>query len=144
MAKKKSKSGKKLPIKESAGAATLSHNPFGSLSSLEGQVAAGSTSPSTSPPSEEEPVPVVPPEPVLRFPKKLVVRMEKKGRRGKTVTRISGLARNELKELAVEMKKALGCGAMVEDLDVILQGSLVDRAVAWLDKQGAKQIVKGT
>lgn len=60
------------------------------------------------------------------------------------MTRISGLKRNELKELAVEMKKALGCGAMVEDQDVILQGSLVDRAVKWFDKQGAKQIVKGT
>lgn len=142
MAKKKSKAGKKVPVKDNAGAAALSHNPFGSLSSLEGQVVAGS--PSAGPSSVEAPVPVVPPEPVLRFPKKLVVRMEKKGRRGKTVTRISGLARNELKELAVEMKKALGCGAMVEDLDVILQGSLVDRAVAWLDKQGAKQIVKGT
>ena len=44
----------------------------------------------------------------------------------------------------IEMKKAMGCGAMVEGEDVILQGSLVDRAVQWLGKQGAKQIVKGT
>jgi translation initiation factor 1 len=69
--------------------------------------------------------------------------MEKKGRRGKTVTRIAGLPQRDLNALAVEMKKALGCGAMVEESEVVLQGSLVERAAAWLSKQGAKQVVKG-
>ena len=49
----------------------------------------------------------------------------------------------ELKTLAVEMKRAMGCGAMVGGAELILQGSLVDRAVQWLDKEGAAQIVRG-
>jgi translation initiation factor 1 len=132
---KRNKPGKKQPAVQ-ATEAKLSHNPFGQLSELDGTVPdAVSAGEDVQPPQE--------PEPPLRFPKKLVVRMEKKGRRGKTVTRISGLPQGQLKALSVEMKKALGCGAMVEDNEVVLQGSLVDRASAWLDKQGAKQVVKG-
>lgn len=138
MAKKK-KSGKKS-VPAASGTEKLAHNPFGQLAGMSGQVAA---SPASNEDTEERAVPPEPEAPPLRFPKKLVVRMEKKGRRGKTVTRISGFPRHELKALCVEMKKALGCGAMVEEADVILQGSLVDRAAAWLDKQGAKQVVKG-
>ena len=64
---------------------------------------------------------------------RIVVRREKKGRAGKTVTRVSGL------ELARELKRALGCGASVEDGDVILQGSLTERAAEWLERErGAK------
>jgi translation initiation factor 1 len=132
------------PSKKQAVSATpeakLSHNPFGQLSKLDAAVPEGESANESARP---EPEPEPEPEPPLRFPMKLVVRMEKKGRRGKTVTRISGLPRRELKDLSVEMKKALGCGAMVEDNEVVLQGSLVDRASAWLNKQGAKQVVKG-
>ena len=140
MAKKK-KSGKKSSP-AAASTEKLAHNPFGELAGLTGQVA---PDPARESSGDEGGVTLhVEPEPEpLRLPKKLVVRMEKKGRRGKTVTRITGFPRHELKALCVEMKKALGCGAMVEESDVILQGSLVDRAAAWLDKQGAKQVVKG-
>lgn len=79
-----------------------------------------------------------------RFPTKLVVRMEKKGRRGKTVTRVSGVPQNDLAALCKEMKKALGCGATIEDADLILLGDLVSRAVAWFEKAGAAKIVRGT
>jgi translation initiation factor 1 len=142
MARRK-KSGKKATGGSSSGGkAKLAHHPFGSLGALREQLPA-SDADSDSP--EHQATTVEPDEapPALRFAKKLVVRMEKKGRRGKTVTRISGLPMGELKALAVEMKRAMGCGAMVEGAELILQGSLVDRAVAWLDKQGAAQIVKG-
>ena len=79
-----------------------------------------------------------------RFPNKLVVRMEKKGRRGKTVTRVSGVPAKDLAALCKEMKKALGCGATIEDADLILLGDLVQRAVAWFEKAGATRISRGT
>ena len=72
---------------------------------------------------------------------KLVVRREKAGRGGKTVTRVQGLAErgDALQELAREMKRALGCGASVEGDDVVLQGALTDRAAAFLvSRFGAK------
>lgn len=120
---------------DQASEAKLSHNPFGALAGL------GESLPPGEPPREAtqraEPIEVE------RFPKKIVVRMEKKGRRGKTVTRIAGIPGKEIESLAIEIKKALGCGAMVEGPELVLQGSLVDRAVEWLEKQGARQLVKG-
>ena len=70
--------------------------------------------------------------------------MEKKGRRGKTVTRVSGVPAKDLAALCKEMKKALGCGATIEDADLILLGDLVQRAVAWFEKAGATRISRGT
>lgn len=72
---------------------------------------------------------------------KIVVRREKKGRAGKTVTRIDGLPLAELPALAKRMKSALGCGATIEGPSVVLLGSLVERAAAWLAAQGAKRVV---
>lgn len=112
----------------------LSHNPFATL----GGISAPSLPTQDAPPTPD-------PEPVAnaRFPKKLVVRMEKRGRRGKTVTRISGVPKEDLIALSKQIKKALGCGAIVEDNDLLLLGSLVDRAATWLESQGASRIVKG-
>lgn len=72
---------------------------------------------------------------------KIVVRREKKGRAGKTVTRIDGLPTAELPALAKRLKSALGCGATVEGPSLLLLGSLVERAAAWLVAQGAKRVV---
>jgi translation initiation factor 1 len=65
------------------------------------------------------------------------VRREKKGRGGKTVTRVTGLgpAGADLPQLARELKRALGCGASVDGTDVLLQGSMTERAAAWLEER---------
>ena len=73
---------------------------------------------------------------------KVVVRREKKGRGGKTVTRVSGIARAHRAALADRLKKALGCGAILEGDDVVLLGSLVDRAADWLEAEGAPRVVR--
>ena len=65
---------------------------------------------------------------------RLVVQREKRGRAGKTVTRVRGLEAGQ-DDVARRMKKALGCGAAVEDGDVILQGSLTERAAQWLRRE---------
>ena len=71
------------------------------------------------------------------------LRMEKKGRGGKTVTVIAGLPRNNafLTELCQELKRACGTGGTVSDDAIELQGDLRDRVRACLRKK--ELVVKG-
>ncbi|MBM4279287.1 MAG: translation initiation factor [Deltaproteobacteria bacterium] len=78
------------------------------------------------------------------FLDKVVVRHERKGHGGKTVTVVSGIAPAARDALCGALKKALGCGARVEGDDVVLQGELVDRAIAFLQARGAKKLVRGS
>jgi translation initiation factor 1 len=71
------------------------------------------------------------------------LRMEQKGRGGKTVTVVYGLPDNAefLKALCAELKKACGCGGATTDEGVELQGELRDRVRPILEKKGF--LVKG-
>lgn len=61
---------------------------------------------------------------------------EARGKSGKVVTRISGLPA-ELREIvALRLCKALGCEGEVEAEDVILAGSLKERAATWFERIG--------
>ena len=66
------------------------------------------------------------------------LRMEKKGRGGKTVTVVFGLPQNEafLKELAGELKRLCGVGGSVSEEGIELQGEQRDRVRAALEKKG--------
>jgi translation initiation factor 1 len=77
---------------------------------------------------------------------KIVVRRERKGRGGKTVTLVSGIERAtpQLEEIARAMRKALGCGSTLEGHVIVLLGDIVPRAQAWLQAHGATKIVQGT
>jgi translation initiation factor 1 len=71
------------------------------------------------------------------------LRMEKKGRGGKTMTVIDGLPRNEefLKALCAELKRLAGTGGAVAEGAIELQGDLRERLRAHLVGKG--YIVKG-
>lgn len=71
------------------------------------------------------------------------LRVEKKGRGGKTVTVVYDLPNNAafLKDLATELKRACGTGGAVADNTVEIQGDLRDRVRAALTKRG--YVVKG-
>ena len=71
------------------------------------------------------------------------LRMEKKGRGGKTVTVVYGLPRNTgfLQELAQELKRVCGTGGAAGEDSVELQGDLRDRVRDVLTKKGYR--VKG-
>jgi translation initiation factor 1 len=71
------------------------------------------------------------------------LRMEKKGRGGKTVTVVDGLPRNAafLKDLCQELKRACGTGGAVLEDGVELQGDLRERLRELLGKK--EFIVKG-
>lgn len=77
----------------------------------------------------DEPVPV-------RITAKL--RMEKKGRGGKTVTVVYGLPRNTafLRDLTQELKRACGTGGAAVEDGVELQGEMRDRIRDFLQKKG--------
>jgi translation initiation factor 1 len=71
------------------------------------------------------------------------LRMEKKGRGGKTVTVVYDLPNNAvfLKDLCSELKRACGTGGAVADAAIELQGDLRDRVREFLMKKGF--LVKG-
>ncbi len=127
------RSGKKAKAKPDGEG--FANNAFGGLAGLEGNL--------QSTPSPTQAVAKSAPPPKPRFPNKLVVRMEKKGRRGKTITRISGVPTRELSALCKEMKKALGCGGTTEEADLVLLGNLVERVACWLESAGATHVVRG-
>jgi translation initiation factor 1 len=116
-------------------------NPFAKLAALRDSLPAG--------PAPMQSASTTPPRATAQAPGlggKIVVRFERKGHGGKTVTIVSGVGGGSrvVEELASEMKKALGCGARVEDGDIVLQGDLVPRAIAFLEKKGAVNLVDGT
>jgi translation initiation factor 1 len=71
------------------------------------------------------------------------LRMEKKGRGGKTVTVVYDLPRNAafLKDLCQELKRMCGTGGAIDDGAIELQGDLRDRVRELLMKKGF--LVKG-
>jgi translation initiation factor 1 len=115
------------------------NNPFGALAGLRDALP-----PADAPSSEPQSAATEPSSEadhaVHRWGK-IVVGREKKGRAGKTVTRIEGLPAAELEDVAKRLKTALGCGAMVEGEALLLQGALVERARAWLEAAGARRVV---
>ena len=68
------------------------------------------------------------------------LRREKKGRRGKTVTTLSGLAHSaqELKVLAADLKRHCGTGGSVKEGIIIIQGDHRQKIAEKLTKMGCK------
>ena len=112
------------------------HSAFSGLAALRDQLPAGQ-----SEPAEDEPASRGADDTSL--PKKVVVRHERKGRKGKTITRVTGFGADAA-AWARRMKQELGCGGSVEDGDVILAGDLVERSVSWLESAGVSRIVRGS
>jgi translation initiation factor 1 len=77
--------------------------------------------------------------------RKLVVRRERKGRGGKTATVVDGIrvSPSALERMARELRRALGCGASVEDGCLVVQGDQVARVERWLVEHGAPKVVVG-
>jgi len=75
-------------------------------------------------------------------PARAVVRMERAGRGGKIVTVVEKLAlpQRELATWLGELKRALGCGGVIEDGALVLQGDTRERVGAWLEKRGVKRV----
>jgi len=73
------------------------------------------------------------------------VQREVKGRKGKTVTTVSGFEINadELKNLATQLKRRCGTGGSVKDGVIIIQGDHRDTLVTELKTRGFKAKISG-
>lgn len=66
------------------------------------------------------------------------IQREKKGRKGKTVTIVTGFScsNEDLKQVASQLKNRCGSGGSVKDGDIIIQGDHRDVVSAELKKKG--------
>jgi translation initiation factor 1 len=105
---------------------------FGSL--------AGMFGPGGLPPGPAPAPAKAPPGP--KIPGRAVVRLERKGRRGKETTIVEKLALPpaELESWCRDFRRALGCGGTVEDDTIVLQGDLRPRVEAILIERGVKKV----
>jgi translation initiation factor 1 len=73
------------------------------------------------------------------------VQREVKGRKGKTVTTVSGFQMNadELKNLATQLKRRCGTGGSVKAGVIIIQGDHRETLVTELKKRGFKAKIAG-
>jgi translation initiation factor 1 len=102
-------------------------DPFAVLEQLRAQLPKGPDAPKPAAP---------------KGPARAVVRIERKGRRGKEVTIVEklGLAPQSLEQWCKELKQALGSGGAVEGDAIVLQGDLRDRIGAVLEKKGVAKV----
>ncbi len=73
------------------------------------------------------------------------IQREVKGRKGKTVTTVSGFQINadEIKNLATQLKRRCGTGGSVKDGVIIIQGDHRDTLITELKNRGFKAKIAG-
>jgi len=110
-----------------------SSGPFAGLAGLRDKLPAGPAATAA----------VAPPEP--KGPARAVVRMERKGRRGKEATVIDklDLPAAKLEVWCRELKQALGCGGAVDGDTIVLQGDLRRRLEPVLLAKGVRKVTIG-
>ncbi len=112
---------------------TEKKSPFAAIEHLHAVLPAGPTRAAPDAPKKDDP-----------FEAKVVVASTKKGRGGKTVTLVTGIKPSAREVMARDLKKALGCGATLEDDAIALHGDVGDRVRPWLEARGAQRLVVGS
>lgn len=96
-------------------------------------------------PSAPAPAPQPSAKPQPKGPAKAVVRLERAGRRGKEVTVVEqlGLNAKELEVWLKALKAGLGCGGVIEEKRLVLQGDQRERIEALLLLRGVQKVIIG-
>lgn len=113
-------------------------SPFASLEALKAALPPGEATKAA--PAAPTPTPSAKDE----FEAKVVIARSRKGRGGKTVSIVTGVKAAAREAICRDLKKALGCGATIEDDAIVVLGDVADRARAWLEARGARRIVMGS
>lgn len=79
----------------------------------------------------------------VKGPARAVVRLERTGRGGKEVTCVEQLELQKPQREAwlKELKSAMGCGGVIEEDALVLQGDLRERVAKWLEKKGVRKVI---
>jgi translation initiation factor 1 len=112
------------------------HNPFAALAHLRGESPPEAEAPQLA--SEPTVAPAADVQPIARA----VVRLERTGRGGKEVTIIDhlDLRAAALERWLKELKSALGCGGVIENGAMILQGDHRKRLPPLLTARGVRKV----
>lgn len=136
----------RMPGKPPEPKATPFHNPFAALSALRQTL----PNPPPATPEYTASTPVAGPGTPAESPAaaagripRAVVRMERAGRGGKEVTVVDHLDVSDKGEWLKALKSALGCGGVVEDGRIVLQGDHRKRLPALLTARGVKKVTVG-
>ena len=126
--------GKRDKKPEAPAAPAPFHNPFASLGLNREALPPGPA-----------PRPVEAKAESAKGPARAVVRMERKGRGGKEVTVVEqlGLPEAEREKWLKALKGSLGCGGVVEDDTLVLQGDQRERLPALLEAWGVRRVTVG-
>ena len=97
------------------------------------------------PPGPTVPAPSSAPPAGRPPPARAVVRMERAGRGGRTVTVVEklDLPPRQLEDWLGELKRAIGCGGAVEGRALVLQGDLRERIASLLEARGVRKVTVG-
>ena len=134
---KRKKRGK-VPVDGSSSApAPTGVGVLGALLMKKGLSAPETPEPAPSPTASEATCPAV-----FRWSEvpRVALRMERKGRGGKTVTVIGGIAPGHSDEACKVMKKRLGVGVRREGEEIVAQGDQRDRLRTWLSDEGVRVV----
>lgn len=126
--------GKKDKKPEPAAPAAPFNNPFAAIAGKREALPAGPAPAAASGKKEER-----------KGPARAVVRLERKGRGGKEVTVVEHLElpKAEREVWLKALKNSLGCGGVVEEDALVLQGDQRERLPALLEARGVRRVVVG-
>jgi translation initiation factor 1 len=96
-------------------------------------------------PAVASPAPLRPTRPQRAAPTRAVVRLERKGRRGKEVTVVEQLtlSSEERQAWLADLRRVLGCGGAEENEALVLQGDHRTRVEAYLRARGVSRVSVG-
>ena len=137
----------RMPGKPPEPKATPFHNPFAALGSLRQTLATPPAAKNDAASAPEPPAaPAAPGGETTAVTGKIpraVIRMERAGRGGKEVTVVDHLEVSDKAEWLKALKSALGCGGVVEDGRIVLQGDHRKRLPALLTARGVRKVTVG-
>lgn len=112
------------------------NNPFAALLSRKAEL------PAQSEPTE---APTEQPAQPDAAPARAVIRTERKGRGGKSVTVVTHLALppQEAQAWCKELRRQLGCGGQVEGEDLVFHGDQRQRLAELLQARGVRKVTQG-